>query len=222
MLDSPKEELKVIHEISANFVEKANIKNARLVVTKPEIADFLRGAVREVPELEIVDLSSDLWCKDENIGALIFATLDEFTSRPAKLAAKIVQGNGMKIPIVVANPSVPWRSSDSKLFERASTETAFFMEQGLDKETGTVMVTNMGDGIWQAWNIIWSPTGGDYSLLLTQDAEPSTDEVVAAVFDVTKQQKWDEVWGGLLDTFNVKGESRDKVMGFFQQNKGRY
>jgi len=52
MLDSPKEELKVIHEISANFVEKANIKNARLVVTKPEIADFLRGAVREVPELE--------------------------------------------------------------------------------------------------------------------------------------------------------------------------
>jgi len=222
MVESPKQELRALHEVASSFLDKAGIKNARFVVPKPEMAEYLRANVREGSELEVVDLSSSAWCSEStDIGALFFANLDELTLRPAKLAAAAVKTTSPDIPVVIFNPRSPWRKAQSREFGQETTDTVFYMEQGPDKETGTVMVTNMGDGLWQAWNINWGGREGQYNLLLQQPTEPTNDEIVAAVFEATKQKLWDETWGSLLDTFNVKGKARDGAMGFFRSLGGK-
>eukprot|EP00467_Chlorarachnion_reptans_P006148 CAMPEP_0114495526 /NCGR_PEP_ID=MMETSP0109-20121206/5260_1 /TAXON_ID=29199 /ORGANISM="Chlorarachnion reptans, Strain CCCM449" /LENGTH=270 /DNA_ID=CAMNT_0001672691 /DNA_START=113 /DNA_END=925 /DNA_ORIENTATION=+ len=214
MIRSPKEELKAAYAISTVLSQKGDLGKLYLVVPKAEMRSFLN---RDAPgSVKVVDLDSLDWTQDD-IDGLVFANLDEFSYRGARLAAQTVTARLQNIPIVIANPKMAWKDREGREFAARTMNTPFFMEQGEDESNGTVMITCLGDDIWQAWNIKWSPTGGDYTLLLQQSTQPTNDEIVAAVFDMTKEKLWDETWDGFFDMFNLKGATREKAKEFVKR-----
>jgi len=214
MLGSETVEQQILFEIADTLAEKASLTKVLFVLPKKEMLKNLKDSQLTSDRVRAIDIES-AQLETEALEALVLVNSDEFVLRPSRLLAQRMKMLNPNMPIIVCNPRSKWREVKRDL--QMSGETVFFMEQGPDKPTGTVMVTSMGDEVWRAWNVIWTESGGNFELLLDQSREPSNEEVVAAVFEINKQRLWEEAWSGVFDKLNVKGPTREWLSKFVKQ-----